>query len=108
MRPERGLINEADLIIMVDFNSTSQRMGKAEHLVLASKAKKVMIDHHPDPGKLADLVISDVSRSSTSELVYFLVNGMEGSEFNDSDFHDGGLCWYYHRYGKFRTRLLYR
>ncbi|MRR23548.1 bifunctional oligoribonuclease/PAP phosphatase NrnA, partial [bacterium] len=32
------------------------------------------------------LVISDISRSSTSELVYFLVNGMEGSEFNDSDF----------------------
>ena len=79
------LINEADLIIMVDFNTTS-RMGKAEPLVTASAAKKVMIDHHPDPATFADIVISDVSRSSTSELVYFLVNGMEGSEFNDSDF----------------------
>jgi phosphoesterase RecJ-like protein len=57
------LINEADLIIMVDFNSTS-RMGKAEQLVLASKAKKVMIDHHPDPGNFTDLKITDVSRSS--------------------------------------------
>jgi phosphoesterase RecJ-like protein len=85
--PEFGgkLISEADLIIMVDFNSSS-RMGKAEQLVLASKAKKVMIDHHPDPAQLADLVISDVSRSSTSELIYFLVNGMEGAEFNDSEF----------------------
>jgi phosphoesterase RecJ-like protein len=79
------IIKEADLIIMVDFNS-SQRMGKAEQLVLASKAKKVMIDHHPDPDNLADLVISDVSRSSTSELVYFLVNGMEGSDYNDIEF----------------------
>ncbi len=79
------LINNADLIIMVDFNTTS-RMGKAEQLVINSTAKKVMIDHHPDPSAFADLVISDVSRSSTSELVYFLVNGMEGSEFNDSDF----------------------
>lgn len=79
------LINEADLIIMVDFNSTS-RMGKAEPLVTASAAKKVMIDHHPDPATFADIVISDVSRSSTSELVYILVNGMEGSEFNDSEF----------------------
>lgn len=79
------LINEADLIIMVDFNASS-RLGKAEELVLASGATKVMIDHHPDPSAIADLVISDVSRSSTSELVYFLVNGMEGSEFNDSDF----------------------
>jgi phosphoesterase RecJ-like protein len=79
------LISNADLIIMVDFNATS-RMGKAEELIINSKAKKVMIDHHPDPSAFADLVISDVSRSSTSELVYFLVNGMEGSEFNDSDF----------------------
>lgn len=79
------LINNADLIIMVDFNTTS-RMGKAEQLVINSKARKVMIDHHPDPSAFADLVVSDVSRSSTSELVYFLVNGMEGSEFNDSDF----------------------
>ncbi|MRR24563.1 bifunctional oligoribonuclease/PAP phosphatase NrnA, partial [bacterium] len=79
------LIKNADLIIMVDFNATS-RMGKAEQLVINSTAKKVMIDHHPDPSAFADLVISDVSRSSTSELVYFLVNGMEGSEFNDSDF----------------------
>jgi phosphoesterase RecJ-like protein len=79
------MISDADLIIMVDFNSTS-RMGKAEELVLASRAKKVMIDHHPDPGNFADLIISDTGRSSTSELIYFLVNGMEGEEFNDSDF----------------------
>ena len=85
--PDEGtaLINNADLIIMVDFNSSS-RMGKAEQLVISSGARKVMIDHHPDPAPLADLIISDVSRSSTSELVYFLVNGMEGCEFNDSEF----------------------
>jgi phosphoesterase RecJ-like protein len=79
------LINKADLIIMVDFNTTS-RMGKAEQLVINSPSKKVMIDHHPDPAKFADLLISDVSRSSTSELIYFLVNGMEGGEFSDHDF----------------------
>ncbi len=78
-------IRDADLIIMVDFNSTS-RMGKAEDLVLASGARKVIIDHHPDPGNFADLIISDSGRSSTSELIYFLVNGMEGEEFSDSDF----------------------
>jgi phosphoesterase RecJ-like protein len=79
------LIKQADLIIMVDFNSRS-RMGKAEQLVLSSGARKVMIDHHPDPGDFAELVISDTSRSSTSELIYFLVKGMEGKEYADSDF----------------------
>jgi phosphoesterase RecJ-like protein len=79
------IIREADLIIMVDFNATS-RMGKAEQLVISSEARKVMIDHHPDPATFADLVISDVTCSSTSELVYFIVNEMEGKEFADSDF----------------------
>ncbi len=79
------LINEADLIIMVDFNSAS-RLGKTEELVLSSKAKKVMIDHHPDPGAFTDLVISDIGRSSTSELIYFIVNDMNGGEFTDPDF----------------------
>jgi len=79
------LINEAELIIMVDFNSPS-RLGKAEELVLASGAKKVMIDHHPEPGDFVDFIISDTRRSSTSELVYFIVNEMNGGEFDDPDF----------------------
>jgi bifunctional oligoribonuclease and PAP phosphatase NrnA len=81
---ERGteLINAADLIIMVDFNSPS-RMGKAEALVTASTARKVIIDHHPEPGGFADITISDVDRSSTSELIYFLVSAIEGKEFTD-------------------------
>jgi phosphoesterase RecJ-like protein len=79
------LIKEADLVIMVDFNSAS-RMGKAEQLVMSSTATKIMIDHHPDPGDFADMVISDVNMSSTSELVYNLVNTMEGKEFDDSEF----------------------
>ena len=84
---EKGtkLIRDADLIIMVDFNSSS-RLGKAEEIVLSSKAMKVMIDHHPDPGTIAELVISDTDRSSTSELIYALVNEMEGGEFSDPDF----------------------
>ena len=84
---EKGteLIRAADLIIMVDFNSPS-RLGKAEELVLSSKAVKIMIDHHPDPGKIADLVISDTGRSSTSELIYSLVNEMGEGEFSDPDF----------------------
>jgi bifunctional oligoribonuclease and PAP phosphatase NrnA len=85
--PEKGteLIKQADLIIMVDFNSSS-RMGKAEELVLDSKAKKIIIDHHPEPGNFADIILSDTNRSSTSELIYYLVTLMEGSDFADNDF----------------------
>jgi bifunctional oligoribonuclease and PAP phosphatase NrnA len=85
--PEKGtaIIKQADLIIMVDFNSPS-RLGKAEELVVASKAKKIVIDHHPEPDAFANIVLSDTDRSSTSELIYFLVTAMEGKDFSDPAF----------------------
>lgn len=70
---------------MVDFNSPS-RMGKAEALVMASGAKRIVIDHHPEPDNFADVILSDTGRSSTSEIVYFLVTGLEGGDFNDHAF----------------------
>lgn len=66
------LIEEADLIIMVDFNH-SNRLGEAKELVLASSAKKVIIDHHLNPSSFADLIICESSMCSTSELVHELV-----------------------------------
>ena len=54
----RKLIEEADLIVLLDFNH-SNRLGEAEELVKASRAKKVIIDHHLDPEDFADILISD-------------------------------------------------
>ncbi len=82
-----AIIKEADLIIMMDFN-TSSRMGKAEEFILASPARKVMIDHHPEPDHIADLIISDTDRSSTSELVYSLVRELNNGDFNDKAFSE--------------------
>ncbi len=61
------LIEEADLIVMLDFNHPD-RLGEAEELVKASNAKKVIIDHHLDPADFADLVISIPSKCSTRNL----------------------------------------
>jgi phosphoesterase RecJ-like protein len=57
----RKLIEAADLIIMLDFNQ-SNRLGEAEELVIASHARKVIIDHHLDPSDFADLIISEPSK----------------------------------------------
>ncbi len=62
-------IEDADMIFMLDFNSTD-RAGEAEKYINASKAYKVLIDHHPDPGNFADITITDTRASSTAELVY--------------------------------------
>ena len=74
------LIESADLIVMLDFNQ-SNRLGEAEDYVIASKAKKVVIDHHLDPENFADLIISDPSKCSTSELIYELVCDLNGKKF---------------------------
>lgn len=74
------LIKSADLIVMVDFNQPN-RMGEAEVLVKSSGAKKILIDHHLDPADFTDLVISESSFCSTSELVHELICGMNGKTF---------------------------
>lgn len=73
----RKLIEEADLIIMLDFNQ-SNRLGEAEDLVVKSHARKIIIDHHLYPANFTDLVISEPSMCSTSELIHELLCEMNG------------------------------
>ena len=68
----KELIYKSDLIIMVDFNQ-SGRLGEAEDMILKSKAKKAIIDHHISSSDFTDLMICDPSKCSTSELLYELV-----------------------------------
>ena len=74
------LIQSADLIVMVDFNQPN-RMGEAEQLVKNSNAKKILIDHHLNPIDFADLIISEPSMCSTSELIHELICNLNGETF---------------------------
>jgi phosphoesterase RecJ-like protein len=76
----RKLIGEADLMVMLDFNQ-SNRLGEAEDFVRVSQARKVIIDHHLDPGNFADFIISEPSKCSTSELVHELICEMNEGQF---------------------------
>jgi len=69
------IIENADLLIFLDFNNLDRIEGLNK---LAEKAscKKLMIDHHPYPKNIADCIISDTLASSTSELLtHFIVFG---------------------------------
>ncbi len=70
------LLSEADLIFCLDFNE-SKRVDRMEPALLASKAPKVMIDHHLHPGEFADVVISHPEASSTSMLVFRVLCRLE-------------------------------
>lgn len=68
----KQLIDDADLIFCLDFNVLSRIKGLGE-LVKQSSAKKVLVDHHPDPDNFCDVTISHPEISSTSELVFRLI-----------------------------------
>lgn len=66
------VIKDAEIIICLDFNAF-HRVERLENYLTKSKAVKVLIDHHLEPASYFDISISDVSASSTSELVYNLI-----------------------------------
>ena len=69
-------IGESDLIICLDFNSLS-RSGMIEDYLAASKAKKIIIDHHVNPEQEQfDICFSKTDISSASELVYQILMQM--------------------------------
>lgn len=78
-------IREADLIIMLDFNSID-RSGNIKNHIRTSDARKILIDHHPDPDIDVDLLISEPQFSSTAELVFLLVNEMDDKFCIDKQF----------------------
>lgn len=75
------LVLNADLIIIADHNAAN-RSGDIEESIAVSKAKKLMIDHHPEPSYPVDFQISEILVSSTSELVYNFISEINNSAFD--------------------------
>lgn len=78
------LISNAELIFTLDFNAyyrTGEDMAKA---LEAANATKMMIDHHQQPQDYAKFTYSDVSMSSTCEMVYNFIEMMDDVDKIDS------------------------
>ena len=73
-------IKASQLIFLLDFNSLD-RIDKMGLWVQESSAPKVMIDHHIEPEPIADVILSEDWRSSTSEMVYIILSQL-GREAN--------------------------
>lgn len=70
----------ADLIFCLDFNDVSRVGDDMMPFLRDAKAKKVMIDHHQNPSEFADIVFSDVSCCSTSQLIVELIDASGDSK----------------------------
>jgi phosphoesterase RecJ-like protein len=77
MNPEEAMsaFEKAEIIFCLDFNSLDRIDRFGLDVMAATKAVKILIDHHIDPEPFADHIISKTEASSTAELVYdFLVD----------------------------------
>jgi phosphoesterase RecJ-like protein len=73
-------LKKASIIFYLDFNSL-ERVDKMSESLNFSTAYKIMIDHHIDPEPIADIIISDTSASSTSELIYLFIKELSGKDY---------------------------
>ncbi len=79
-----ALINEADIIFTLDFNAF-HRTGNMETILSESSAIKIMIDHHQAPDDYATYMFSDVSMSSTCEMIYYFIDMLGDTNKVDSN-----------------------
>ncbi|WP_299274265.1 bifunctional oligoribonuclease/PAP phosphatase NrnA [uncultured Psychroserpens sp.] len=77
-------IKNADILFTLDFNSLS-RIGDMEAAVTAAQGMKIMIDHHQQPDQYAKYMYSDVSMSSTCEMVFNFIDMLGDSDKINSD-----------------------
>ena len=73
-----SIMAEADLICCLDFNALS-RLQDLQHLVAASKAKRLIIDHHLNPDTEGiSFLISRPQMCSTCEVIFRLIHQLGG------------------------------
>lgn len=73
-KPDKAelLMFQADVICCLDFNAPN-RVAAAAEALLGSKARKIMIDHHPGPSDFCNITLSRPEASSASELVFMFL-----------------------------------
>ena len=77
-------LNNADIIFTLDFNAF-HRAGDMENTLAENKSLKIMIDHHQQPDPYAKYTYSDVSMSSTCEMIYNFIEMLDDLDRLDSN-----------------------
>ncbi len=76
-------LKDAEMIICLDFNTPARLEALAEALQANTTARRILIDHHPQPAPGFNITISDTEASSTSFLLYRVITEMYGEQVID-------------------------
>lgn len=78
-----AIVRAAEIIFCLDFNGLN-RIDELGKVVSSMKeTTKVLIDHHINPEKFAQFTLSDITASSTCELVYDFIHLMDDQKNMD-------------------------
>lgn len=81
----KSKVNEADLLICLDYNHLS-RVGEGMQVVLEEyKGKIILIDHHLHPAPITDLMLSETEICSTCQLVYEVITHSDKKNLLDAE-----------------------
>lgn len=80
----KALVDQADYVFCLDFNALS-RINQLGELIQASKAKKIMIDHHQEPEGFDDFRYWTTHTTSTAQLVEEFIVMWKGEQAIDAD-----------------------
>ena len=81
----KTLIENAEIIFTLDFNAYHRAGDGLAQEMETSTAIKIMIDHHQQPDDYALFTYSDVSMSSTCEMVYHFIDMLGDNEKINAD-----------------------
>jgi phosphoesterase RecJ-like protein len=82
----KDVLEAATIVFTLDFNAF-HRTGEVATVLEKLATCFVMIDHHQEPDEYAEFTYSDVRMSSTCEMVYHFINGL-----NDVDLIDENIA----------------
>ncbi len=78
------LIEDTDIIFTLDFNAF-HRTGNMESVLSKNASIKIMIDHHQEPDDYAAYTYSDVSMSSTCQMIYHFIDMLGHTDSIDTN-----------------------
>lgn len=70
-------LGNADIIFVLDYNGLDRVDKMGEVIGSLKETTKIMIDHHLHPEPFCDYTFSDTTASSTCEMVYDFITGMD-------------------------------
>ena len=81
------MVAQASMLFCLDFSALN-RIDQIGEMVRASKAAKVLIDHHLEPEDFADYSFHDTNAASTAELVFKLIKDLGDKAMIDPEMAD--------------------